>query len=423
MALVFVLMLSLVGALFESASIHIQKNNLRSRTMLAVESVFAEYDSCLLENYDIFARCGKDEKSFSERLLYYGASGAEHTLEKVKLLSDSGGMPFYEQAVQYEKDWLGLDEFSFGEKYDLSDGKEMAAKENAAYKNLENLLQKEQVDLPAENNPLSALDRLKTMDLLTLLLVDSSGGSNQSIRTKDLPSKRTLEGGNFKEVSSDSLLDKAFFVSYLTGHFSNRTRNNSGQPLLYEIEYLLEGQDSDRENLSAVCSQLMLIRMLANYSYLLTDTAKQKEVEVVVGVICTLISLPEITEAVKQAVLLAWAYGESVVDVRGLLKGNKVPLFKTSGTWRLQLNQLENLATNGMIGGAPSLKEGMGYEDYLIAFLLLKDRETLCIRGLDLIETNLNLRVDTCMTKVQVESQALLRRGIKEQFSTTFGYR
>ena len=115
MALVFVLMLSLVSALFESASIHIQKNNLRARTMIAVESAFAEYDKGLLEKYDIFARYGKEEDSFSERLLYFGASGAEHSLESIQLLSDSSGMPFYEQAVKYAKTWMGLEEFSFGE--------------------------------------------------------------------------------------------------------------------------------------------------------------------------------------------------------------------------------------------------------------------------------------------------------------------
>ena len=108
-----------------------------------------------------------------------------------------------------------------------------------------------------------------------------------------------------------------------------------------------------------MCNQLMLIRMLANYSYLLTDTAKQKEVELAVGVLCTLISVPEITETVKQAVLFAWAYGESVVDVRGLLEGKKVPLVKSSGTWKLQLNQLGNLATSGIIGGETSLEKGL----------------------------------------------------------------
>lgn len=423
MALVFVLMLSLVSALFESASIHIQKNNLRARTMIAVESAFAEYDKGLLEKYDIFARYGKEEDSFSERLLYFGASGAEHSLESIQLLSDSSGMPFYEQAVKYAKTWTGLEEFSFGEEYVLEDGKTMENKENAAYKNLENLLQREQVNLPAENNPLSAIQRLKAMDLLTLLFVDSSELSSRSIRTENLPSKRSLEGGNYKETTSNHLVDTAFFVSYLTGHFSNKQNADSGQKLLYEMEYLLEGNGSDRENLTAVCNQLMLIRMLANYSYLLTDTAKQKEVEVVVGVLCTLISVPEITEAVKQAVLFAWAYGESVVDVRGLLEGKKVPLVKSSGTWKLQLNQLGNLATSGIIGGETSLEKGMGYEDYLIGFLLLEKRETLCMRCLDLIETNLNLRVDCCMTKVQVESNATLRRGIKETFTTRFGYR
>ena len=48
--------------------------------------------------------------------------------------------------------------------------------------------------------------------------------------------------------------------------------------------------------------------------------------------------------------------------------------------------------------------------------------ENLCMRGLDLIERNLDLRVDCCMTKVKLESRAILRRGIEERFTTKYEY-
>ncbi|MFR2835719.1 MAG: hypothetical protein ACLTCI_02200 [[Clostridium] nexile] len=51
----FLLILSFLGAMVESASIQVLKNYKRADTILAVESVFAEYQKQLLEQYDLFA--------------------------------------------------------------------------------------------------------------------------------------------------------------------------------------------------------------------------------------------------------------------------------------------------------------------------------------------------------------------------------
>ena len=44
LAMLFLLMMSLVGALVESSSIQITKNRKRADTILAMESVFGEYN-------------------------------------------------------------------------------------------------------------------------------------------------------------------------------------------------------------------------------------------------------------------------------------------------------------------------------------------------------------------------------------------
>ena len=54
LSLVFLLILSFLGAMVESASIQVLKNYKRADTILAVESVFAEYQKQLLEEYDLF---------------------------------------------------------------------------------------------------------------------------------------------------------------------------------------------------------------------------------------------------------------------------------------------------------------------------------------------------------------------------------
>lgn len=58
LSLVFLLLLTLVGALLESASIQLAKNERRADAGRAVESAFAEYQKDLLERYGIFAGLG-----------------------------------------------------------------------------------------------------------------------------------------------------------------------------------------------------------------------------------------------------------------------------------------------------------------------------------------------------------------------------
>ena len=71
--------------------------------------------------------------------------------------------------------------------------------------------------------------------------------------------------------------------------------------------------------------------------YLMSNEAKKAEIKLVAAAACTLIALPALTPLLESAILLAWAYAESVYDVRSLLAGGKVPLLKDDGSWHYSL--------------------------------------------------------------------------------------
>ena len=110
LSLVFLLLLSFVGAILESASLQVAKNEKRADAGRAIESVFAEYQRELFEGYGIFALDGSYEtEEFSEsnilnRLSYYGAENIDTEIQAVRYLTDKNGKAFYEQAVQLEKE-------------------------------------------------------------------------------------------------------------------------------------------------------------------------------------------------------------------------------------------------------------------------------------------------------------------------------
>lgn len=421
LAMLFVLMLSLVGALLESVSVQMTKNRKRADTILALESAFAEYDRQMLEEYDLFVRSGCSETILEDRLTYYGAGNINHSIQKQERLTDDNGTPFREQAIHYAKNWLGVDASLPDVEYEFY-SETYLEEEELVHMDMQELLAQGNEKLPEEGNPLSSVKSLKNKGLLTLVCDNPEELSNHSIAMESLPSHRELKAGNWKKHAETGTTDKIFFAAYLTEHFGSVLESKESRALLYEQEYLLGGYPSDKENLEKVCRQILSIRMVSNYGYLLTDTMRQAEAEALALTLCSLLTVPGITEVVKHALLLAWAYGESIVDVRVLLKGKKVPIIKTAETWQLQLTNLVKLGTDEEVVSEKDVTGGLSYQSYLSGLLAMERKEALSMRSLDLIESNLQIKTDECVTKVEIQSKVMLRRGVKDTFTTAFEY-
>lgn len=147
--------------------------------------------------------------------------------------------------------------------------------------------------------------------------------------------------------------------------------------------------------------------------------------------ICTLLMVPQMAEAVKQAMLLIWAYREGILDVKYLLSGRRIPLAKTYDTWRLPLGGIMG-SGNAVVteAGLTDEEDGLNYEEYLRILLFLTDCGECSMRSLDMIEVGLKERknleffhIDHCITRMKVKSIAELRSGITYDFSTEFFYR
>lgn len=416
LSLVFVLLVSLVGSMIQSVSIHINKSMKRADTELALESVFAEYHVKMLEEYHIFAKVGSGEQEIARRLWFYGADNVEHRVSKMQLLTDGGGQAFYRQAIQA----MG------GEGRQIPDVQEFSyeQEENRITAELEAVLQKEEQSLPTEDNPLAFVGGLKQQNLLSLVIPGPDSISNRYVTLEELPSCRTLKKGtgNGTEFQKGGIKERLQFTAYLTEHFPSYTEETKEHALLYEAEYLLGGQAGDKENLEAVAKKLLHLRMAVNYAYLLTDSMKQGEAEAMAVGLCSLLTVPAATELVKQALLFAWAYGESILDLRVLFQGQGVAPVKTNETWQLQLSNLSKLGTGEEMKEEREAEGGLSYEDYINLFLFVEGEEVLSMRALDLMEQNLGISVDDCVTALEITSTYEMQGGIKDTFVTDYQY-
>lgn len=445
LSLVFILLMAFAGAMIESASIQNAKNYRRADMNRAIESVFAEYQKELLEEYDIFALEGTyetgnySESQVLDRLSYYGAENMEQDVKRIQLLTDRGAQTFYQQAAAYMEHKYGLAAFREMEgdtavwRQQEQEAKACQIQEKEQKDELTELLKEEGAALPEQDNPISHVDQLRESPILELVLPKEIQVSEKSINLEETVSHRNLQEGygDFSDVAEDGgVLSDLLFGEYLMDHFDMAVGGDKTGALDYELEYILAGKESDRENLGAVADRLVLLRFVPNYAHLQSSAKKKGEARALAGTLCSLLAVPAVTEAAAQAILLAWAFGESVVDVRTLLKGNKVPLIKSEESWQLSLSGLMELGSGEEAKDGRDAKDGLAYRDYLRMLLFLESKEKTGVRALDLIEQNLKtehglgfFRADQCISRIEVESTCRLRRGITYRFSTYFGYR
>ncbi|MGN1165774.1 MAG: DUF5702 domain-containing protein [Lachnospiraceae bacterium] len=446
LSLIFILLLTMTGALMESASIQMAKNYRRADMNRAVESVFAEYQKELLENYDIFAlEASYESGEYSEdliknRLVYFGAGNMEQEIQKIEFLTDNGAKAFYEQISYYMEHKYGIDflkdKISMTElwKKQEKDSEEYGKEENEGWDKLKGFLKDENIELSENNNPIDHVENLKQTPFLTLITPNEMSVSGKSLNLDESLVKREKNQGygDFSDEQKDEgTLSKLMVSEYLLSHFSAATDKKSEKAgaLDYELEYICAGKESDRENLEAVGKKILMMRFGINYVFLKSSASKCAEAEALALTLCSVVALPALTEAAKQVILLAWAYGESIVDLRTLLKGQKVAAIKTEESWQLSLSGLLKLNENGDINDGKDCKDGISYREYLRILLFLEKKDQIAMRALDIIEQNLKkiygldfFRADFCVSKIKIKSKCNLRRGVSYQFLTYYGY-
>lgn len=213
---------------------------------------------------------------------------------------------------------------------------------------------------------------------------------------------------------ANKLLLKLYTVEYDFGMFSSRVTNveegtEDGETqvsltgyekaaninYLYqaELEYILGGSDSSKDNLNAARDKILAIRAVANF----TATYSVDEINNLIQGIsdaATAIN-PVLGLVVNGALRLAVAGVETAADWKELKTGKSVVLIKNE---LKHMTSLQNEKVRNLLGfegeqEGSSAKEGirMDYEQYLMVMLVfLTSSDTIAERTANLIELNVN---------------------------------
>ncbi len=196
------------------------------------------------------------------------------------------------------------------------------------------------------------------------------------------PYEDSLAGYRYEE---EIFAEQILINEYLLDRMGNLHEPSKGRSLAYEVEYILAGKQTDRENLAAVAAELMQLRAGMNFIYLLGCEEKRAEAEALATLLVGFTGMHGIIKVTQLLILTVWAEAEALVDVRALFAERHVPLTKDDMSWQLDFAGLLKFKESSLDGETQEL-DGLDYKDYLRLLLLKEQRSIRNGRTMDLIE-------------------------------------
>ena len=476
MALTMTCILSLCLVLIEG----VRQNTIRLEaeciTDIGLNSVLAEYHREVLKRYNLFyidssygsaqptyykteARLREymeKNTSLQEELGLLGEKGLlsgiylnllEMKFSKVRitgvsLATDNNGYNFQKQAIQAAENDIGigvldkvLDWVRVVEEKSLLTNRveeEIASVEEALaqLRGKQQLKDSTWVEIPVQN-PVAGITDKRKNGLLSWVAERIFEISPKEIETDKYISARRSEGldnhGNIEGTSSLTVYERLLFQEYLFRYAGNYRNVKEESGLDYQIEYLLFGKASDKDNLCRAAAAICGLRETANLICLMNSAEKREMISGVSAVLAAALLIPEAAPVFEGIILIAWSCLESIWDTKALLNGEKIPLLKSDKSWKSDLGSVLN---DEMEAEHQEAEEGLCYEDYLRIFLYFSNLEEITYRFMDVMEMDVRLtegnehfRMDGCIDYLEMEATAESAYGYTYTLKHAKGYR
>ena len=421
------------------------------QTELAIESLFAGYHTDLWKEYHVLGfdggqakerlieKANARQRSRSTKLNLFQTDVDELRIIEATRLTDANGAAFIKAVSGYMKDQFAYEILkNLYNQYEAINGLAEISEFNfskidEALLGIE-MMQKEATEQGGAKvrsigtNLLSQVSGLQNIGILDLVIQDKSQISKTQINLENVVSNRSLKQGNGTPQVDCDWLDVLLLHQYLGTYFSNYAKSTNANGLSYEQEYLYGGQTSDVQNLEKTIQGILFIRELCNFLFLMSDTGKREEARLLAIALVGVSVNPILIETVLVGILTAWAFCESILDVRALLNGRKIPLLKNNQSWKSQLSELGDVAMNYQM--TQDNGSGLSYEQYLRILLLFQEEQTLAMRAMDLQEMVIRERegqsdfyMDDLFIEMSVEIEYLYRPVFLILDGTTFPYK
>lgn len=457
-SMIVTLLLSLFFSMSETIRVVEMKNRSRVITQGALQSAFSEYQRYLWEEYGILALDGDygaegegvslvqekiskycwdnvspDEESKKNGINFFRLSLESCDITEYGLLTDNNGAWLRHQGAMTAKKQISEEAImNWGKTNQELEGNvvetgEIEKKVNSAQTAMKTAKEEKELSRETDNdasenntenveipetvecdNPLEVFRQIKESGWLGL--VTDTAVSEKAISLENKVSTREKTQGNLStEVDKEGMTEALFYQWYLMNTFGRYGEVKADRVLDYEMEYILAGKESDRENLEAVIARIIAFREGENLMTILSTPSMLQQAKNVAVSVAGISGNPILLQVVQGAVVAVWALVESILDVRALLQGKKIPIIKNANNWT---SELYTLAT--YLGSSYSAREdekGVSYDQYLNLFLTILSEEKSGYRPMDLMEMQLHqqenyggAKMDHMICSVQVQT-------------------
>lgn len=454
-ALIFMLIASFLFALLEASRVQMLATYAGMTSELALESVLAEYQPELWERYGLLGLDGAyGGPYFSEEYVTSvlaerirmnletegdGSKMLGLKLDAVapleyQLMTDGEGRVFLHCISEYMKKNLPQDiaqvlyeqclsgqNVSDGEcvgrsiedaKQAIEDAKRQEVQGVDANVSESGAQVRQDIGVPEnaqvelQENPLDVVLAWKQNAFLGMVVEDIQSVSTATIASAETLDNRELQVGTGVTLQERDWYDKILGSEYINQHFSHYLQPREERALCYEAEYVICGKKSDSANLEGVAKRILLAREAANIVHIMLDAEKRMQAAEVATALAGVTANPAIVRIVEIGVIGAWAYVESILDVRALLQGDTIAFVKNQEQWSSNLQSLSEVLNGGL--KSSNCEDGWAYEDYLRAFLFVMTDKNVAYRMMDMMEQTIrqipiyrNCRMDHMMSAIR----------------------
>lgn len=405
-SMVLLVVISVVCVVLETARYYCASTILAMAADSAVDSVFAGYDRLLWDKYRLLLhpcpdRMAAQTEDYANDLLgcgmdssvrnRWGIKTVNVTTENKVSVYDDGGQPFINSIsdyMEYQGNDMKPETYEQPEEF-IRD----AMEKGKLFEELMDENKQELITWPAfsENIEYSLL-------------------SANEINPAELSSGVMSANKNELKCAEQ---DTKFLCQYIALFLDSFARHGSDdETLMYEQEYVLCGLPSDKENMEETIKQLIILREGINYDYICGTEDMLAAINHAAESFARQPEKAEGEETAERLIGVLWAYAEAVNDVKNILNGGRVPLAKDSESWNLDIGDV--FAGNW---NAECEREGFDYQEYLQLLLRLQPVQDVCIRTMDIIDSNMRLYENDFLLADCVYNACL-----KLEFSVKSGY-
>ncbi len=426
LALLSSLFLGLICALAQSARLQMIKMNIEGVMDAGLKSCFGEYDKDLYIRYDLIyidsSYKGRSEAGIESVITHLTEYMTENTdysdttatadwyiervddaqAEEFVIASDEGGRPLKLQAVEYMEKYAEIKHV--GTSGLAKSSPVRGKKDNDFFEEWDSILDK----IDAYGLPLTNPGKIVRGMVLSEdeFLKGSPPFGNMY---GDCPSLRGLKEGGGSAYLNRKNENDDLFIEYIMLKCGCYTEYYKDQLLTGELEYIVYGEASDRDNLIKTVGELTDIRLEDNLRCIKADGGKvsaayEKAYEVVMFNSLT-VPPPGLIMLVRDSIIYAWAYGESAIDVSRLLNKGRCKLRKGSSDIELSLEEITDFLSRLFESGG----SGSTYKEILGMFVASTADEKRRLRLMDIIEGNMrafgsgSFRIDGCVEYLKAQ--------------------